>query len=249
MIFSIILFGVGGLLLLAAYLVGVKGMYNLISGINTATPQQKTKMNLPAICKTFGIGMAVIGGVFLLCGVMTYLGLEWAAIAAFGVLLAGMWYMICHLQRYDGNNYKEDGQPKKRYYAVIGGVSLFMIATCSFVAVLFAATLKSPEVILTQEGIEIRGMYGTEIPKEQIMGIERVSPPAIALKTNGSAVFEAYKGYFTTEEYGPALIYARQSGGEWIVLPRTEGEPILLSLKAPEDTSALYEELLRWLGE
>lgn len=37
----IILFSVGGMMMLFAYLIGVRKMYNLISGINMATAKQK----------------------------------------------------------------------------------------------------------------------------------------------------------------------------------------------------------------
>jgi len=59
MIMPIILFGVGGMMLLFAYLIGVRKMYNLISGVNTATAEQKVKMALPALCRAMGIGFAV----------------------------------------------------------------------------------------------------------------------------------------------------------------------------------------------
>lgn len=249
-ILPIILFGVGGMMLLFAYLIGVRKMYNLISGINTATAEQKAKMNLPAICRAMGIGFAIIGVVFLSAGGLVLIGIRWAVIAAFVILFAALWIMVIYVQRFDGNNFDETGRPTRRYRLTVFGVSALMTAVLVFVAVLFIVTIKNPTISFSEETMAIRGMYGTNIVKSEITEVALIDQPvSFSAKTNGSAVFGAYKGNFTSRQYGPVLVYAQESSIPWIRILRSDGKTVLISLQNPDETQKLYTELKKWMNE
>lgn len=245
----IILFSVGGMMMLFAYLIGVRKMYNLISGINTATSEQKAKMDLPAICRAMGIGFAIIGTVFLIAGGLSSTGINWAPIAAFAILFAAIWIMIIYIQRFDGNNFDEIGHPTRRYRLIIFGVSGLMTAVFVFAVVLFIATVKSPTISFSGETMEIRGMYRTNIAKSEITEIALIDQPvSFSAKTNGSAVFGVYKGNFTSKQYGPVLVYAKDSSVPWICILRNDGKTVLISLQNPDETQKLYTGLKKWMS-
>ncbi len=245
---SIILFFIGVLMLLFAYLVGVKKMYNLISGVNTASARQKAKMNLPAMCKTLGIGLATIGFIFIISGGLGLVGINWAPIVSFAFLFLICWIMVIYIQRFDGNNYDEGGKPRKRYYITIFGVSALMVAILIFVSTLFLSTLSNPKITLTEDYIKIDGMYGTDIAKSDIIEVSLINQPvSFSAKTNGSAISGAYKGYFTSENYGPVLVFAKESSIPWICILRKDDKTVLLSLKDSDETIRFYNELLNWL--
>lgn len=246
---SIIQFFIGGLMLLIAYLVGVKKMYNLISGVNTASASQKAKMNLPALCKTVGIGLAAIGFVFIISGGLGLAGINWAPMVAFAFLFIICWIMVIYVQRFDGNNYDEGGKPKKRYYITIIGVSTLMVVVLIFVFTIFSSTSNSPEIAIKDDLLKIGGMYGTDIAKSDIIEVSLIKQPVyFSAKTNGSAVSGAYKGNFTSEQYGPVLVFAKESSLPWICILRKEDKTVLISLKNSDETNRLYTELSIWIS-
>jgi uncharacterized membrane protein YozB (DUF420 family) len=249
-IMSTTLFGVGGMMLLFAYLIGVRKMYNLISGVNTATAEQKAKMNLPVICKTMGISFAISGTVFLISGALAAVGIAWVTAAAFGVFFLCMWITIVYIQRFDGNNFNEAGQPKKRYYFTVFGISALMIGVFAFVIVLFSSTISSPKIVFSEEAMKIKGMYGTDIAKSEITEVTLIDQPVpFSAKTNGSAVQGAYKGNFTSTQYGSVLVYAKESSLPWICILRNDDKVVLIALQNPDETNKLYAELKKWMEE
>ncbi len=249
MIMPIILFGVGVMMLLLAYLIGVRKMYDLFSGINTATAEQKAKMDLPAICRATGTGFAVIGMAFLIAGGLLSAGVDWAPEAAFAVLFVTVWIMIVYVQRFDGNNFNEAGCPNKRYYLAVFGISALLIVVLVLETGLVAATINSPKISFAEEIMEIKGMYGTNIAKSEITGIVLIDQPvSFSLKTNGSAVFGAYKGNFISKQYGPVLVYVKESSLPWICILRSGGKTVLISQQSSVETKKLYDELRNWIN-
>ena len=235
---------------MSAYLIGVKKMYNLISGINRKSTEQKSKMNLPAICAVVGIGFAAIGVVFLIFGVMAFIGISWAPLLSMAFLLIVNWAMIIYIQRFDGNNFYQGGQPRRGYYLKIVGISLLMIAVIVFIIVIFSATMDSPEINITRDNMAIAGMYGTEIEKTDIIEISLINQPLFfSTKTNGSSISGAYKGNFTSSQYGPVLVYVKDSSIPWISIVRKENKTVLISLQNSNETVRLYSELIAWIDE
>ncbi len=248
MIISVLFFGIGALMLLFAYLVGVRKMYQLISGINTASKDQRAKMDLPAICKSMGICFAVIGFIFILAGGMSLVGIDWAVEAAFMIFFIVIWFMVIYIQRFDGNNFNETGRPKVKYYITVLGVSAIMIVVIIFGVTLYSGTLSSPQITFSGDTLEISGMYGTNIGKPEISEITLLEQPiSFSAKTNGSAVLGAYKGNFTSRQYGPVLVYVKEESVPWIMIQRREEKPIILSLKNSKETNELYMKLEEWL--
>lgn len=238
---------IGVIFLLIAWLVGVKRISGLIAGVNTANEEQKAKMNLPAICRTMGIVFAVLGGVFLLAGALDLLGLHVAVESAFAALLIGIWFMVLYIQRFDGNNYDEAGRPKKRLRIINIGVSLLMSSILLFAGLMCAATLRNPAVTFSGDRMIIEGLYGTSLAKTEVKDVSLLEEPLTLLdKTNGSALLGVFKGNFTSDELGAALVYVRDSSSPWICI-RREGAPVLLCLSSASDTVALYERIVSWV--
>ncbi len=248
MLMSVIFFSLGALMLLIAYLVGIKKMYLLISGINTASEEKRARMNLPAICKSMGICFTIIGLLFLIAGAMTLAGISWVIEAAFILFFLVIWIMIVYVQRFDGNLFDDNGRPKAQYYISTITISILMFAVIAVGATMYTATIRSPRITMSDDTMVIRGMYGTKIQKSDISELMLLQEPvSFTAKTNGSAVFDSYKGNFTSEQYGPVLVYAKKSSQPWLFIQRSKGKPVLISLKTSEETKELYLQMMSWI--
>ncbi|MEL7608974.1 MAG: DUF3784 domain-containing protein [Bacillota bacterium] len=246
---SVILFIIGGVFFLIAYLIGAKKMVGLIAGVNTASQEQRAKLDLPAVARAMGIGLACLGGTAIIAGALGLSGVPYAFEAWMLLLFFGIWFLTLFVQKYDGSMFDAKRKPTKRFYIFAAAISALMILVLAFIGWLVSATLKDPVVSFSDDRMTIGGLYGTELAKTDIESVSLLSaPPTFREKTDGSAVLGAYKGNFTSSEMGKVLAYVKDGDLPWILIERN-GKPVLLCLSDPKDTSALYERIDGWLKE
>jgi hypothetical protein len=235
--------------LIIAFVIGVYKVYDLIAGVNTATAVQKEKMNLPAMGKVTSVGSAVTGGLCALTGVLSISGIPFCFEIGFMVFIIGTAATALYVQRYDGNNYNENGQPKRRMRIL----SISVIAICAivigFVAWLNIATMSDPTVRFDNNELSIEGFYGLEVNREDVMGVSLYeTSPVLTAKTNGVAINGVYKGNFTAKGLGRVLVFANSGISPWICVERKDKAPILICLSSSDSTTNLYKQMEAWLG-
>lgn len=243
---STILFVIAGVFLVLAYLIGARKMYGFIAGINTASDAKRAKMNLPAICQTTGIILAVLGGLAIVAGFLNLAGIRGAAEAWFLLLFLGIWFLVLFVQKYDVSKFDASGKPTKQFYVSTLATSAIMVLVLAAVIWSSAATLRDPSVTFAEDQMTINGLYGTVVSRSDITNVSLLNtPPTLSSKTDGSAILGVYKGSFISPEQGSVLVFAKDVSKPWILIQRNN-KPILLCLSIPSSTTELYNQILAW---
>lgn len=245
---SIVAFLIGGPYIVLAWLVLVKHTPWLSYGLNTVTEENNSKMNLPAIRRTKGIGYLIIGLVLVIAGFLNLAGISGAVECAIIVMIVGTCLLPLLVQRFNGNNYNAEGNLVKPVKYGIVGTFLFMLIIIGFVCWQGTATLREPSVSFSNEIMTIDCEYGTSISATDIETVYLIDEPVtFRYRTNGSSLFGTYRGHYTSDIFnGSVLVYAKADSAPWICIQRKEG-PVLICLSETSDTKALYSEIVSWL--
>jgi len=109
-------------------------------------------------------------------------------------------------------------------------------------AVMFFST-RPTTVVQFEDSFEIKGMYGEEVPYEEIVSVELLEHlPAITMRTNGSAVGPKLRGHFNTREYGAVKLFLDKSRPPYIYIETTKRR-FVMNLQDKSKTSEFYELL------
>jgi len=120
---------------------------------------------------------------------------------------------------------------------------IFNIILVLFVGVLLFFSMRPVQVSLTDEGLQIHGMYGQTIAWEEITKIEVADTlPTIQLRTNGSAIGSRLHGHFRTAEYGSVKLFVDKSQPPFIYIT-TEKQLVIINLDNPEATQKLAADI------
>lgn len=217
--------------------------YFLISGYNTMPKDKQANVDTEGLGRYMGIHFYINGGMFILTGIVQGLGYGFMNAPAIIMFLISTIYFLFRAQKYDGNVYDKNGKliPSawKQFIFPIG----IIFAAIVFVAVLFYFSSKPTQVTLSNEGIQIHGMYGNEYSWESIESITiQEDLPTITLRTNGSAIGSSLKGNFLTEEYGPVTLFVDSTKSNFIYL-KTKNKLVIFNLDQDDMTRKLFDEM------
>ena len=151
--------------------------------------------------------------------------------------------VVVKAQKYNHNLVDENGKWKKGASKNFKRPAIISIITLIGVAVIFYFALQPTEVSLTDDAIEIAGMYGDtyEFAKmKQLTLLEEL--PEIAMRTNGSAVGSKLEGYFKFENGEKAKLFVDKKFPPFIQFTN-EGKTVIFNLSTEAETRALYEKL------
>ena len=129
---------------------------------------------------------------------------------------------------------------KKKNVAVIATLIFTILLISLPVFYTFNSDL---EVTLTDKEMNIGGLYGLDIPLQEIKEMSLCqSPPAISTKTNGFALAKTRLGRFRTPT-GQAIMLFAHSDSCFLRITRTNGVTYYLSSKDKKVTRQLFTEL------
>ncbi|MDR0896472.1 MAG: DUF3784 domain-containing protein [Oscillospiraceae bacterium] len=137
---AIILFIMAAMNLFFALIIGGLKAYDIIAGVNTATAAQKEKMNLPAIGKVISIGFGGTGGLCAVLGVLLLLGMPLGLEIGIAVFIIGLCATVLYAQKYDANNFDDNGRPIRRLRIINTCVISGCVLCIAFIAWLCIAT-------------------------------------------------------------------------------------------------------------
>lgn len=99
------------------------------------------------------------------------------------------------------------------------------------------------DVTISEDKMEIHGLYGHEIPLQEIKEAKLCpSLPAISIKTNGFALAKTRLGHFRTSKGENIMLFAH-SDSNFIQIVRTNGTTYYLSYKDKKSNEQLFLEL------
>lgn len=216
--------------------------YGLISGYNMMKQEEKERVDVRKVARLvawmcYGIGLTFL----LIVAIDVYqlnLPLEPIFLVLFVFIVAMMWRM----QRYDGNIYDEDGRirpgGKKRLIPVVL-VSLLLLIGVPALLLWFS---QPTEVTVTEDALIIEGVYGREVPFEDITNVSLTTLPEMKRRTNGAATSTRLTGHFKSEDDEDVLLFVDRSVDEVIRIDWTD-KPVYMNLATTDETVQLYETL------
>lgn len=146
-------------------------MYWLISGSNTMSAEKKKNVDVKGLGNMMGNFCFIMAGfvfVFILSLFFEYVTLSIIIVV---ILVITIIYLIIKSQRFDGNAINNDGTMTVKTKIIIGSVITFLVLIFLGVGILLYQSNKPPIYNITEDKIEITGLYGETINFKDITDI------------------------------------------------------------------------------
>lgn len=218
---------------------------NQINPYGGMSPERKALVDIDGLRRSILWIMVATGIAFLLLAVFhKYLAAHpmidfWAVM---GICAAMLVAVLIAMKRHNGWGKDKDGatytHDKGRSVVIIVAIVISVVT----VTVLERSD-KSSQIEVKDSMLHISGMYGRDIPMEDIATMKVLDEmPVMAMRTNGSSFKNKNKGHFLTTDDEKCMLFVTYNGGPYIEL-RTADELIYLNRETPEETKMLIEEL------
>jgi len=131
---------------------------------------------------------------------------------------------------------------------VFGIVILISVSICTGIAIMIYQGERDPDIIIHNDTIEIRALYGLTISISDINEISLIDKSMRELgagtRTNGySSTGLALKGNFTSPHLGQILLFVYSTSSPTIKLTTINNPDIYISFRNNETTKELYQKL------
>lgn len=240
-----ILLYLGGLFIVLGVLIRQFKCYWLISGYNTASKERKKQIDEAGLGKFMGNFCYFMGAMFLLFYTIDWLGYHQASLFVIPLILIGIIYVLIKAQKYDAGAKRPDGKLKTSVKIIIASIIAFFLLVAGFV--LYG--MKPTEITVGTSSIQISGVYGTTISYKEIKKIELDETiPAIQMRTNGYALNNVLKGYFTLQTLGNGKLFIKYGKSPYIYVQTDKGF-IIFNEPDPQKTRELYEKIKSHMGK
>lgn len=232
------------ILVIIGFMVKYRRAYWLISGYNTMSKEKKQNVDIEGLANftgNFCFALAVLIGVAsaLLVG-----GYDIAAGVLFAFLLPLSIFVIIKTQQYDHNSRNADGTMQRKSLLKLGLTIAFLVIVGIGVGVLLYFSYQPTELLITEEYVQIKGMYGEKIPYTELKEVALIQEiPEITARTNGSSIGERRKGHFRLKDLGAAKLFLVSSQPPYIYLERNDKKPIIINFADKEETEKIYDDL------
>ncbi|MGI6606674.1 MAG: DUF3784 domain-containing protein [Peptococcia bacterium] len=232
------------ILVIIGFMVKYRRAYWLISGYNTMSKEKKQNVDIEGLANftgNFCFALAVLIGVAsaLLVG-----GYDIAAGVLFAFLLPLSIFVIIKTQQYDHNSRNADGTMQRKSLLKLGLTIAFLVIVGIGAGVLLYFSYQPTELLITEEYVQIKGMYGEKIPYTELKEVALIQEiPEITARTNGSSIGERRKGHFRLKDLGAAKLFLVSSQPPYIYLERNDKKPIIINFADKEETERVHGEL------
>lgn len=217
--------------------------YFLISGYNTMTKEQKKNVDVEGMAKLLGWYSYALAALFIVIGIVAYFEYDNLMMPLVVLIVVFTMLVVVKAQKYNHNLVDENGKWKKGASKNFKRPAIILAITLIGVAIVFYYALQPTEVTLTDDAIEIEGMYGDMYEfanMEQLTLLDAL--PEIAMRTNGSAVGSKLEGHFKFKNGDKAKLFVDKSVPPFIQFVY-ESKTVIFNLPTEAETRALYEKL------
>jgi len=232
-------------LLIGLFMIGigflVKAVPNLISGYNTMPIEKKKNVDINGL-STFLRNAFITIGLLIIVGYFFFKWIGFPLVASsimLIIILPGIAIMVIKSQRFDHNEAKKS---KLIYFTL---VLLF-----AFIIGLFAYGSIPSKMVLQSNSIVFTGMYGIEIPANEIENIIIThSFPTITMRTNGFSSGTIKKGYFDTKEFGNILLLIHSNKPPYLIISKINGKKTIVNFRDKEETEIIYSKIQKAINK
>jgi hypothetical protein len=236
-----IVIGLGLFFLLLGYLIKYAKWYWLIAGYNTATPEERSKIDIVGLSHTMGIGLFAAGAAMIVCGMVAAAGfsmLSFIAMLLIPVLLS--LYLVWKSAQYKVPPQQDSKQTAIGMTMVVGFPLLVIIGLLIFG---FVYSSRPAEIEATPQHIRISGLYGITEPMENIQEVTLLNDiPPVKWKSNGFGFANVRKGKFHLQEWGEGRLFLHSANPPYVYM-KTSNSYVLINYKDSGQTKRVYEQL------
>ena len=217
----------------------------LISGYNTMSREKKANVDAEGLGRFVGFYLYLNGCVLVFLGILNAIDI-WTGMTPFLIVISlSTIYLLIRAQRFDHNLFDEKGKLRKGAWKKMILPGAIVLSIFLAVGGLLSYVARPVRVTVTEEDIQIRGIYGETYLRQSLERVElRDELPRIEMRTNGAAVGTNLKGHFRTTELGRVTFFVNTARPPFIYLYHDEGVAILNTGSA-ESTRELFESIIR----
>lgn len=129
-------------------------------------------------------------------------------------------------------------------------VVVVLAMTAVFVISLLAGSKAKPEYTFTENVLNISGQFGADISLSDVeVRQETTLLPEPESKTNGAGIGNIYKGQFKLNGEKVYLNIMDKTAASYILITANDGSKYYINCATPEETSALYQEILMHVSQ
>lgn len=208
--------------------------YWLISGYNTASKEEKARVEIEKVAKHMGRMCYLIALVLFLSGIVRNY-LEFSVFPVTILIMIIIFGYLFYLQKYDHNK-------KSKAETIVFIVIVFI--TLSVTIITFSSGREPNEIKINDKTIVIDGSFGTTIKRKEIKNIELVDDlPEVSLRINGYSDGSAIKkGDFKLESGEKVKLYIQSKNGPYIKISTIRNE-IYINYKDKNQTLEKLNDL------
>lgn len=224
--------------------------YFLISGYNTMTKEEQSRVDIEKAGKLVGNFGYTMFFIQLSAAAAGYFKYEFLAfMVSFISIIFGTVIVIIRSTKYDGNDLNADGTVKKEKKILIGAISVFFTIVVIGVCSLMYASNKPSDIIIGENYIEIKGMYKTNINFDDMKEVTlEETIPKVLRKTNGSNLGSILKGNFKLEDIGHAKLFINKDKPPFIII-KLEQDYVIINRGSRQDTENLFKDIKEKINE
>lgn len=208
------------------------------------TKEQKENVDVEGLAKLMGNYLYALATLFIVVGIVDFLDYSKLILPLLALIIVFTVIVVVKSQKFNHNLVDSNGKWKQGASKNFKRQGIILAITLIAVAVILYFSLQPTGVMVTENEIEIAGMYGDTYEfasMEQVTLLEEL--PEIALRTNGSAVGSKLKGHFKFENGDKAKLFVDKSNPPFIQFV-DEGKTVIFNLSTEAETRALYEKLV-----
>jgi phosphatidylserine synthase len=164
----------------------------ILSGYNTMSEADRAKMDIEGYLRFFK-GFHIALGTTLIAGylILSFININWAGIFMIMYPLLAYVFLIAK-----GNQFYK-GSKGQKVGTYIGMAIIVVVAVA--VGIQLHSSFRNSEINLSADVLEIKGIYGFKLKKEDVSEITIVPEiPSISFKSNGFSAGDFSKGSFKT---------------------------------------------------
>ena len=225
-----------GLFLIAMGFITLKSPW-MIKSWRYASEEKRKNIDIKGLQELYCKSMVCGGLGLILVGIVNhFIEGNWSLYAMIMIVFAMTGYMVARTRRYDKN---KQSKKEKTILAAVLAITLFIVVGA------FAIGKTETKVHITDNGLDIGGMYGetialTEIDTAYMCNLNEL--PKIEMRTNGYADGSVLKGYFRLTDWGKCKLFVHDAKAPVIVI-HYANKHLIINLYDAEATKNLYDEL------
>lgn len=212
----------------------------ILSGYNTMSEADRAKMDIEGYLRFFKkfhitLGITLIAGYL----VLSFINMNWAGTFMIMYPLLAYVFLIAK-----GNKFYKGTKGQRAGTYV--GMSIILVVAVG-VGIQLHSSFRNSEILLTDNNLEIKGIYGLKLKKADVAEIDIVADiPPISFKSNGFAAGDFSKGSFKTKDGRTIKLFINKKANPFLLI-KTKTDEIYYSsdeVSSPE----LYNKIKAWMS-